>query len=78
MATYLYETIPTSENEEPTRFEFKQSMNDAAYTKHPETGVPIRRIIVGGYGLVTKANPQRPSAKPSSGGCCGGSCGCHH
>ncbi len=48
MATYIYETIPQDESE-PVRFEVEQSMKDAALMHHPETGMPVRRIITGGY-----------------------------
>jgi predicted nucleic acid-binding Zn ribbon protein len=75
MTTYVYETIPNHENEEPQLFEIKQSMNDEPLTHHPETGQAIRRVILGGYGLMTaKATPSRPSGP--SGGSCGSGCGC--
>ena len=35
------------------QFEIQQSMNDMPLTQHPEIGVPIRRIILGGWGLMT-------------------------
>jgi hypothetical protein len=61
--TYLYETIPSREGEEVKRYEIQQSIHDLALTVHPETGEPIRRVILGGWGLITgKAAP------PSSGG----------
>lgn len=79
MATYLYETIPSKPGEEPVTFEVGQSMKDAPLTKHPETGAPVRRVITGGFGFVSKGrstpSPQRP---PSGGGGCGSGCGCHH
>lgn len=53
MATYVYETIPKSPKQKPKRFELQQKMSDPALTKHPETGEPIRRVIVGGSGWVT-------------------------
>ncbi|MBK8477731.1 MAG: zinc ribbon domain-containing protein [Opitutaceae bacterium] len=92
MATYVYETIPQKPGDTATQFELQQSMRDAALTTHPETGVPVRRIITGGYGLIG-ANTGRsgegasttPAAAPAEashshggGGCCGGSCGCKH
>jgi predicted nucleic acid-binding Zn ribbon protein len=71
MATYVYETI----GKPIRRFELRQSMKDAPYTKHPETGMPIRRVITGGYGYAAKAKPSPPGA---GGHHCGsGSCGCH-
>lgn len=72
MTTYAYETIPSKPGEKPRYFEFKQSMNDAPLTKHPETGELIRRVMLGGYGVL--------SSKPSSaspGASCGPGCGCH-
>lgn len=53
MATYVYETIPRRPSEKPRRFEVEQKMSDPPLTKDPETGLPVRRIIVGGSGLVT-------------------------
>ncbi|GHF62440.1 putative nucleic acid-binding Zn ribbon protein [Deinococcus metalli] len=40
MPTYLYKNIETGEI-----YELTQSMRDAAYTAHPETGVPVKRIL---------------------------------
>jgi len=51
MATYVYETIPKEAGEEPRRYEIVQSMKDAPLTHHPETGEPIKRVILGGYGV---------------------------
>ncbi|HEY1170639.1 MAG TPA: zinc ribbon domain-containing protein [Verrucomicrobiae bacterium] len=53
MATYVYETIPKSAKQKPKQFELQQKMSDAPLTKHPETGEPIRRVIIGGSGWVT-------------------------
>ncbi|MGE4179585.1 MAG: zinc ribbon domain-containing protein [Limisphaerales bacterium] len=53
MATYVYETIPKQPGKKPRRFEVVQKMSDPALTKDPETGEPVRRIIVGGSGWVT-------------------------
>lgn len=77
MATYLYETIPSSPGQKPLRFEIQQSMKDAALTKHPETGEPVRRVITGGFGLmgVGKSSSPAPAPHRHSGGCCGGACG---
>lgn len=44
---YTYETVAKPHR----RFELNQSMKDDALTKHPETGVPIRRIVTGGCGF---------------------------
>jgi len=72
MTTYVYETIPQKPGEKPRYFEIKQSMNAEPLTKHPETGEPIRRVVLGGMGAL--------SSKPikvtfGGGGCCSGS-GC--
>jgi predicted nucleic acid-binding Zn ribbon protein len=77
MPTYVYETIPQKSRQKPRRFEIKQSMMDAALTRHPDTGAPVRRVIAGGIGVIT----QRTAAPRRSGGCCGGggcACGGHH
>ncbi len=54
MATYVYETIPQKKGEKPRQFELQQKMSDNALTKHPETGEPIKRIIVGGSGNIMR------------------------
>lgn len=53
MATYIYETVPKSRSEKPRRFEIEQKMSDPPLKKDPKTGRPVRRVIVGGSGLVT-------------------------
>lgn len=74
MATYVYETIPSSESEQPERFEIQQSMNDNALTVHPENGKPVQRVISGGYGFSVSGST---SSAPAPHSCGGGSCGCH-
>jgi predicted nucleic acid-binding Zn ribbon protein len=54
MATYIYETIPQKKGQKPRRFEIEQNMSDPALTHHPESGLPVRRVITGGSGLVTR------------------------
>ncbi len=45
MPTYVYEVI--QENDEPgERFEVVQMMSDEPLETHPETGEPVRRIIL--------------------------------
>jgi predicted nucleic acid-binding Zn ribbon protein len=76
MTTYVYETLPQTPGEKPSYFEIKQSMKDQPLTTHPETGESIRRVILGGFGILSsgKSVKRQPS---SGGGCCGGSgCGC--
>jgi predicted nucleic acid-binding Zn ribbon protein len=53
MATYIYETIPRNAKEKPRRFEVEQKMSDPPLKTDPKSGLPVRRIIVGGSGLVT-------------------------
>ncbi len=53
MPTYVYETIPSRSGEGVRRFELKQSMNDAALTHDPDTGLPVRRVISGGFAPMT-------------------------
>ena len=71
MITYVYETIPHKEGEGPEYFEVKQSMKDAPLTQHPENGKPIRRVVLGGYGVLTSGGAAK-SAPADQGGCgCG-------
>ena len=51
MPTYVYETIPEKDDQQPTQFEVVQKMTDDALTQHPDTGEPVRRIISGGISL---------------------------
>ncbi|MBI4663441.1 MAG: zinc ribbon domain-containing protein [Verrucomicrobia bacterium] len=53
MATYVYETIPRDPRQTPRRFEVEQKMSDPPLKVDPETGLPVRRVIVGGSGIVT-------------------------
>jgi len=77
MTTYIYETVPEKKGESVRHFEIKQSMKDAALTKHPETGEAIRRVVVGGYGILKSGEPAPRAAAPSGGHSCCGGCGCH-
>ncbi|MEP6670340.1 MAG: zinc ribbon domain-containing protein [Chthoniobacter sp.] len=72
MPTYLYETIPASCCEEPKHYEIQQGTTDALLTHHPETGEPIKRVVLGGYGA---AKADEPSAS-ADGGCGCGPSGC--
>jgi predicted nucleic acid-binding Zn ribbon protein len=74
MPTYIYETIPEREEEVPRRFELKQSMNDAALTHEPGTGIPVRRVITGGLAPIRSSSHALPTLSHTqghSGGCCG-------
>jgi predicted nucleic acid-binding Zn ribbon protein len=53
MATYVYETIPKDRKTRPRRFEVQQKMSDPPLKVDPESGLPVRRVIVGGSGWVT-------------------------
>jgi hypothetical protein len=53
MAIYIYETIPKDKKRKPRRFEVEQKMSDPPLKKDPKSGLPVRRVIVGGSGLVT-------------------------
>ncbi|ADB17297.1 regulatory protein, FmdB family [Pirellula staleyi DSM 6068] len=44
MPIYVYEVI-TEGGQPGERFELYQSMADDALTKHPESGLPVRRVI---------------------------------
>jgi len=80
MATYVYETIPQNADEIPQQFEVVQSMRDAALQKHPETGQPVRRVVVGGYGLMNarpKFPPSAAAASPKPATTCAAGCACH-
>jgi predicted nucleic acid-binding Zn ribbon protein len=64
MATYVYETIPQKKGEEPRQFEVQQKMTEPALTHDPETGVPVRRVISGGSGLITHGTSILSMSKP--------------
>lgn len=68
MATYVYETIPQQPGDEVRRFEVRQSMRDEPLTRDPESGLPVKRVIMGGFGIMTKG------AAPVAQGCGGGAC----
>jgi predicted nucleic acid-binding Zn ribbon protein len=73
MPIYVYETIPSAPDAAPERFELRQSMAEAPLTMHPESGVPVRRVLSGG--LVTFTNSQSSDmCGAPSGGCGSGNC----
>lgn len=78
MATYVYETVPRRPADLPMRFEVIQSMKDPPLVRHPDTGEPVRRVIVGGYGLMGLGGKQTAAPRVARGsGCgCGGACMC--
>ena len=64
MPLYEYETIPDRAGQEPRRFELRQSMTEAALTHDPETGAPVRRVILGGIEI-----PRAPSSGTRKASC---------
>lgn len=64
MPTYLYKNLETGE-----QYELKQSMRDEPYTHHPETGVPIKRILSApaiafkGSGFYVNDSKPKPAEK---------------
>ena len=74
MPTYVYETIPQFEGDTPKRVEIRQSMKDNALSQHPDSGQPVRRIPIGGTGVMGGSSS---AASSSSGSSCGTGCGCH-
>jgi hypothetical protein len=54
---------------EPVEFEVKQSLREEPLSLDPVSGMPVKRVITGGY-------ISSPKGK-KGGGCCGGGCGCH-
>lgn len=75
MPTYLYQTVPNSANETAEEFEVRQGFNEEPLQAHPKTGVPVRRVISGGLGLMTKGSGAA-GPSPADAGCGPGSCGC--
>ncbi len=69
--TYLYATIPNNEGDKVKHYEIQQSMNDAPLTQHPDTGEPIRRVILGGWGtFMPKAGGNAKAGGCGPSGCC--------
>ncbi len=75
MATYVYETIPQNPDELPRQFEVVQSMLADALKNHPDTGQPVRRVVMGGYGLIS-GRKKTPAASSPVASCSPG-CACH-
>jgi len=55
MPTYVYEILDKKGQGTGRVFEFVQSMKDAALTKHPQTGEPVRRVPQA-PGITTKGH----------------------
>jgi predicted nucleic acid-binding Zn ribbon protein len=76
MPIYEYETIPQSADEQPVRLELRQTMSDTPFTRHPETGKPIKRVYAA-FSVGAATGRSGASMPMPSGGCCcnpGGSC----
>ena len=69
MPIYVYETIPVKTGKKPKCYEIRQSMKDEPLTTHPETGEPIRRVILGGFGILSSTGGGRSPGGNSK--CCG-------
>lgn len=54
MATYIYETVPKNSKARSRRFEVEQKMSDPPLKVDPKSGLPVRRVITGGSGIVTR------------------------
>ena len=55
-------------------------MKDEPLRVHPETGEPVRRVISGGLGYMSKFNAPKHAdmqRQMGGGGSCGSGCGCH-
>ncbi len=74
MATYVYETIPQRPGENPRRFERVQGMKEAPLQRHPDTGELVRRVVIGGFGLMGVGG-KTPAAAPAAP--CSPGCACH-
>ena len=77
MATYVYETIPQNPDDVPQRFEIVQSMKATPLDKHPETGQPVRRVVMGGYGLINSGRDKSFATRSSPVASCRPGCACH-
>lgn len=77
MTTYVYETIPQKAGEKPRYFEIKQNMSDQPFTQHPESGEAIRRVMLGGYGVLSSSAKKSSASADTGGGCCGGTSCCN-
>ncbi len=66
MPTYVYETIPQAVDETPVRFEIRQGINDPKLTHQPVTGIPVRRLLSGGFMLLKPDAPSVGSVTDSS------------
>lgn len=71
MPTYLYKDLNTGEI-----YELTQSMRDEAYTQHPETGAPVKRVLArpaiafkgSGFYVTDSRQESKSSGTKSNGG----------
>ena len=58
--------------------EVRQGMTEAPLTHHPDSGVPVRRVLSGGLATFTTAGAATgaPGGTPMPMGGCGSGCGC--
>lgn len=67
MPIYVYETLPGRSKQRIKRFEIWQRMTDEPLKTHPETGEPVRRIIIGGIGApdsIVDTSAKRSRTRP--------------
>ncbi|GIW33330.1 FmdB family transcriptional regulator [Meiothermus sp.] len=78
MPRYVYQNLETGE-----QYEFEQRFHDPAYTHHPETGAPIKRLIFapavvfkgsGWYVKDSKASSTASSSAKETSSCATGTC----
>ena len=69
MPTYIYETIPSNPGEHPEYFEVRQAAGDPSLTEHPVSGIPIRRVSLGGPVILNGLSIDPGTAEGA--GCCG-------
>jgi predicted nucleic acid-binding Zn ribbon protein len=77
MPKYVYQNLETGEH-----YEFEQRFHDPAYTHHPETGAPIKRLIFApavvfkGSGWYVKDSKASTASSSSNAGssCASGAC----
>jgi len=70
MPYYTYESLLDDKD----RFEFEQRMNDDPFTHHPQSGEPIRKIIVPGVAI--RVSGLKRSAKVNKLSPAATACGC--
>jgi hypothetical protein len=59
MKTYVYETIPQTPGARTRHYQIEQNPGDAPLTVHPQTGEPIRPVVLGDLGELTLPDQKR-------------------